>query len=189
MRRFASITLFSLLLYHMVGYYPTYWVFRQQARQQLSQQLNGSYLEYDELFSIKIPYPQLPYAQITPNANYDNAEGVFELEGNLYQIYKQKVTQDTLYVLCVKQNTGQSIWGNLLAHCKLGLGDMPGSHQKTASFLSTLLKDYLPNEVPLPTALLTFEPGQKLQTSPYLCTLLQRGSVFSPPPEAHTLLS
>jgi hypothetical protein len=81
------------------GYNFVYWALRSNAKKDLLNRLDaGSYASSDAVI-LTLPVP-LPYA--IHNPKYERANGEVEYRGEFYQLVKQKIENDTLFMVCVK---------------------------------------------------------------------------------------
>lgn len=181
MKRLLSIGLIALLLFNTMGYYVVFVGMQMQAQRDMEQRLDGENLDGEELFTIKIPI-NLSYWQNMPD--YERVNGRFEHNGEFYTLFKQKVENDTLQVVCIKDHAEKKLFTQLSQTVKWVLGsDNSSSHQKTAKFLQNLIKDYLP--LSKRVILFLFEDVEALQTPIFEASLVNfYPSLIAPPPEA-----
>lgn len=181
MRQLTAIGLLALLLFNMLGHYPVYMGMQWNARQDMEQRLDNQDVEGQELFEVKIPI-NLPYWQNM--TAYERVDGRFEHNGEFYTLFKQKVQNDTLHLVCVKDHGQKELFQKLTEVVQLTFGDSSGTHQKAAKFLENLIKDYLPLQTQL-TEAFTWLNDIDLQTVPSysVASYIRTLSSFSPPPE------
>lgn len=180
LKQITAIGLLGLLLFNMLGHYPVYIGMQWQARQDMEHRLDAEDIYGHELFEVKIPM-NLPYWQNMQD--YERVTGRFEHHGEFYTLFKQKVQDDTLFLVCVKDRQQKQLLQKLTEAVQLTFSDAPGTHQKAAKFLENLTKDYLSHQ-PLITSLV-WEQNLALQTSPTYSTCFYSTFLtsFSPPPE------
>lgn len=180
MKQITAIGLLGLLLFNMLGHYPVYIGMQWQARQDMEQRLDAEDIYGHELFEVKIPI-NLPYWQNMQD--YERAAGRFEHNGEFYTLFKQKVQDDTLFLVCVKDHQQKQLLQKLTETIQLTFSDAPGTHQKAAKFLENLTKDYLPFQPFM--ASLIWEQDIALQKSPTYSTSFYSTFFVSfwPPPE------
>ncbi|MFN8355172.1 MAG: hypothetical protein U0Y10_12030 [Spirosomataceae bacterium] len=181
MRLLTVIGLLTLLLFNMLGHYPVYMGMEWSARKEMEQRLDAQDVEGQELFEVKIPM-NLPYWQNMKD--YERVNGRFEHNGEFYTMFKQKVQDDTLHLVCVKDREQKKLFQRLTQVVQLAFGDSQGTHQKAAKFLENLIKDYLP----LPSSLVATvvwmqESDQPTVPSYAMAPYVTSISSFSPPPE------
>lgn len=181
MKQLTAIGLLGLLLFNMLGHYPVYIGMQWQARQDMEQRLDFEDACGLELFQLKIPI-NLPYWQNMKD--YERAKGRFEHNGEYYTLFKQKVQDDTLFLVCVKDHRQKQLLQKLSEIVQLTFSDATGTHQKASKFLESLTKDYLPltNQC---TAVLYFWQNAKTLAIPAYVKRIYSSffTSFSPPPE------
>lgn len=84
-------------LFNISGYYVFFHYFIEQSDEQLTQQLDSNQYNDADLVELKVAL-HLPYML---NSDYTRVEGEIEIEGVHYNYVKRKVSNDTLYVLCL----------------------------------------------------------------------------------------
>ena len=152
---------------------------RYKANQDLLQLLDDhAYLE-EETVTLKVPLV-LPYR--IDLDEYERVDGEIEHEGEFYRLVKQKLENDTLYIVCYKDRESKEIKQVLTDYVKTFTDKPVDTKQQTKSF-SGFIKDYIPTH----TAIESSTSGWHLLMS--LCRVLQREynrpiSINSPPPKA-----
>jgi hypothetical protein len=92
-----------------------------------------------DLVTIKIPIA-IPYA--TDSEDFVRVEGLFEHNGEFYRLVKQRLFQDTLHVVCVKDHELAYINQAWEQYVKTFTDNH--SDSAPAKTFQTLIKDYLP---------------------------------------------
>lgn len=85
-------------LFNLTGYGFFFRYYINQSNQQIAQQADNRQYSDSDLTEIKIKL-NLPY--ITDWSAYERYDGEVELNGVQYNYVKRKVSQDTLYLLCL----------------------------------------------------------------------------------------
>jgi len=88
--------------------------------------------------TLKIPV-SLPY-QLHPRG-YKKAEGTFEYNGQFFNIIKQKIENDTLYVVYI-ENQDKSALSRSMTNYERAVNNWPQSSGKAYQLLNTFIKDY-----------------------------------------------
>lgn len=101
MKKAFSILLLMIFLFNLGGYYLLFWVLKEQANQELSVKLDEGEYNENETFEIKIPIT-LPYP--LQNNDFERHSGQFVYKNDHYQLVKQKYENDTLTIVCVKDD-------------------------------------------------------------------------------------
>jgi hypothetical protein len=94
--------------------------------------------------TFKIPI-SVPYA--ADSHEYDNISGQFEYGGEVYQLVKQKLLKDTLYVVGVKDEQS-SMWGKALADFVMTFSDT-SDDSSSAESVPTPVKDFVSTTIGL----------------------------------------
>jgi hypothetical protein len=136
-KAFALLLLFTFL-FNVGGYYIVFWGLRFQADQQLIKRLDADQYLPEETFEIKIPVT-LPYPiQAT---DFQRVDGNFEHNGEVFKLVKQKLQNDTLYVVCIRNHQVEQLKITLTDYVEL-TNSLPGTNQKALNFLGKLVKDF-----------------------------------------------
>jgi hypothetical protein len=143
-KRLFSVFFLLLFLFNVGGYYIVFIGLQYRASKELSEKLDNNQYDEDEAFLFKLPLT-LPY-QITENG-YERVRGRFEHGGNFYTLVKQKLENDTLFIVCIHDRTQKRLDGEFLKYAKLS-NDIPISQNSiTIILLSKLSKDFNMNEI------------------------------------------
>src|SRR5690242_17263639 len=108
-----------LFLLNVVGYYGIFEGLKAQSGINWAAQAGENEEALGESITFKIPLT-VPYG--TDSREFQKIEGQFEFGGEVYQLVKQKLLRDTLYVVGVKDETS-SMWGRALADYVMTFGD------------------------------------------------------------------
>ncbi|HTF18999.1 MAG TPA: hypothetical protein VK658_13050 [Chryseolinea sp.] len=142
MRRTLAISLLAVFLFQLVGYYFVYLGFSVRANKELISRLDAHDYSADETLTLKIPFT-LPYWM---NAEtFERVDGDFEYQGQFYKLVKQKLSNDTLYVVCIKNTGEKKLFDALSNYIKLA-NDLPATSKQALKLWGSIVKDYLPNE-------------------------------------------
>ncbi|HEY5749442.1 MAG TPA: hypothetical protein VIU12_25415 [Chryseolinea sp.] len=178
MKRSFSIFLLLVFLFNVVGYYPVFWGLKYRARIEMNQRLDDENYNTEETVTIKIPLT-VPYN--TFGQDYERMTGSFEHRGEFFNLIKQKLEKDTLYIVCIKDHKEKQLHAAMTDFIKLST-DIPTSSQQTLKLLSGLIKDYIPTT---PQALTQNRQGQSLTygATPDFNLLANNLPVPTPPPD------
>ncbi len=181
MKRSLSIILIVIFLFNVIGYYGIYVAMLRQARTALNEKIDNDQYRDDQTVTIKIPLA-LPYP-IQQN-EFQRVQGDFEHQGEFYKLVKQKYSNDTLYVVCIKNVEEKKAFLVFSDLVKLSTDQASStSHNQNAKTIVSLIKDYNPVVEEI-----HFAPRQSIElansfTFLSVTILSQDSSVFSPPPE------
>jgi hypothetical protein len=130
--------LLTIFLFNVGGYYLVFLVLRYHSNEKLESVLDsGTYTE-EGTIEIKIPM-NMPYP-IHPRG-FERVNGEFEFDGEYYHLIKQKLDQDTLYIVLMKDVQEKHLVETMTEYANLS-NDFGGSDQKALNFLGKLLKEY-----------------------------------------------
>jgi len=139
MRGLVSSLFIALILLNTGGYYFLFMGMEYKNTQKIHRMLDFDQYDESETVLIKIPLT-IPYA--TDSRDFVRSNGKFEHEGEVYRIVKQKFLQDTLQVVCIKDQVSTH-----LNHAKTDFiktfSDRPEENKSSAyNLLQKLFKDY-----------------------------------------------
>lgn len=92
-------------MFNIVGYRMVFSYLEKKATKELDLQIDKNNFDETTLVEIKIPL-NMPYFS---DKEYEVAYGETEINGRLYQYVKRKVSNNTLYLLCLPNNEKTSI--------------------------------------------------------------------------------
>lgn len=98
MKKIASVLLMSLLLFNWFGYNLVVNYLQQKADTHLEALLDDRLYDDSQLIQLKIP---VNLAYQTSWAAYERYDGEVEMNGLLYKYVKRKLSNDTLYLMCI----------------------------------------------------------------------------------------
>lgn len=179
LRRTLAITLLAVFLFQLVGYYIVYLGLTYQASNSLISRLDSHDYSSEETMTLKIPFT-LPYWMDAEQ--FERVDGDFEYQGQFYKLVKQKLSKDTLYVVCIKNQDKKQLFDALTEYIKFS-NDVPASKQ-ALKLWGSIVKDYISND----PAELTRNEGWSVDNvfaghqTPAVPSV--DFPVFSPPPEA-----
>lgn len=102
---------------------------------------NENYVHQEVTFKVPLT---VPYS--TDSKEYNRVDGEFEHNGEVYRLVKQRLQGDTLFIVCVKDNTSKRINQALADYVKT-FTDKPGSSQENSKSNQNLIKDFISNSV------------------------------------------
>jgi hypothetical protein len=137
LKKLVSLLLLAMLLFNTGGYYVMFWALRYQADTELQQQLDANDYPESEAFLIEIPIT-LPY-QMNSN-DFERLTGEFEHNGEFYQLIKQKLENDTLKIVCIKNHKEKHLVASMADFTKVS-NDLPAS-TSSLKVLGNFLKEY-----------------------------------------------
>ncbi len=154
-----------------------FWGLRSKARADLLQRLDAEKYTGDELVVLTIPIT-LPYP--VEDNEYERVNGQFEYKGQFYHLVKQRLDNDTLFMVCIKDLQEKKLVAAMYAYSDMA-HSLPSSAKHAMDLLGKLFKDYTHDTISIIgynawSLLIAFHEPAFLLTS-------QCYPVFSPPPD------
>ncbi len=130
----------AVYLFNLTGYRFFFRYYINQSNQQIAQQADNSGYSDAELTEIKIKL-NLPY--VTDWSGYERYDGEMELDGKHYNYVKRKISRDTLYLLCLPNETRTKLSIEKIDYAAK-VNDMPAGKDNTNSSVKqhTLLNEF-----------------------------------------------
>ena len=114
---------------------------------------------------------------------FERVDGDFEYQGQFYKLVKQKLSKDTLYVVCIKNQDKKQLFDALTEYIKLS-NDLPSTSKQALKLWGSIVKDYLPNESIGLAQSLGWSVVNEFGRDQLLAFTSPSTLVISPPPEA-----
>ena len=179
MKRIFSIAMLFLFLLNVLGYYGVLVGLRFKNVQQLVQRLDKDAYNPSETFTFKVPLT-VPY--YTDSRDFERVDGEFEHDGEVYRLVKQRLHQDTLSIVCVKDLESKKINSALADYVKT-FTDKPESSKQAVKSLQ-LIKDYIPFSIAVNTNSSGWEIAPDYSIAPQHLTPSFSSSIIHPPERA-----
>ena len=141
LKRIVSIFLVFLLLFNTLGFYGLLQGLRYKSTLDLVTRLDNHRYSEDETILLKIPVA-VPY-QID-SEGYERVDGEFEHQGEFYRLVKQKYQNDTLFMVCIKDQASKRIEQAVTDYVKT-FTDKPINTKHNGKGTTNFVKDYLPS--------------------------------------------
>lgn len=138
MKRLTAIFFLLIFLFNTGGYYLAFLAIKQHAKENLLERLNASQYSKEESVVFTIPF-SLPYP--VSDGSYERVHGDFEYAGEYYKLVKQKLVNDTLFIVCVKDREAKHIEETLSDYAR-SANNLPVGAKQAFNFLSKLFKDF-----------------------------------------------
>lgn len=137
----------------MGGYNFVFWALKVSAKKDLLHRLDADAYSKNDVVVLILPVA-LPYA--IHNPGYERADGEVEYKGEFYHLVKQKVENDTLFMVCVKDEEQKEIQRTMNEYTRLS-NSLPTDAQKTIDHIGKLFKDYTTELLSTPLKRLEFK--------------------------------
>jgi len=135
MRKLLSIVLSLLLLMNVLGYYGVFMGLHYKNSQDLMQRFDANDYGEQETVTLKVPLA-LPYA--ADETQFERVDGELEHQGEFYRLVKQRLYQDTLYMVCYKDSQSKRIKQALADYVKT-FTDKPADAKSSGKTLQTFI--------------------------------------------------
>ena len=128
-----------VFLFNVGGYYMMFWALRLQTDRKLGYRLDANLYHPEETIELKIPVA-LPYP--IHSEDFQRVDGRFEHRGEFFKLVKQKLQNDTLYVVCIRDHATRNLVNAMNDYVQLTQG-LPGEDNTPDAlhYLSKLMKD------------------------------------------------
>lgn len=113
MKKLTAILLLAIYLFNIGGYALVFGYFIHQSEQQFAQQIDSHQYNDQELVQLSVAI-HMPY--IPSNSGFEPVEGSIEIKGVHYDYVKRKVTEDTLYIMCLPNHQKTQLEKNKSAY-------------------------------------------------------------------------
>ncbi len=127
MKNFITIILLAVHLFNLAGYSIFFRYLQQRSSEQTLQHIERGAYSDDELVLVKVPV-LLPYSANWKD--YERYDGEIEWGGVHYNYVKRKITDDTLYVLCLPDKKRTELNEARIAYARQ-VNDLPSSSDKS----------------------------------------------------------
>lgn len=167
-----------IFLFNIGGYHAVFWALKTQAKKDLLHRLDADIYPAQDVVILTVPI-SLPYPIL--DAGYQRADGEIEHRGEFYQLVKQKVENDTLFMVCIKDHNQKRIAQTMNEYTQLS-NNLPASTKNTMDLLGKMFKDFTSTSFVTPEVglILKYEIVFGVQNIGILYSGLP---VDSPPPE------
>ncbi|HTF21042.1 MAG TPA: hypothetical protein VK658_23365 [Chryseolinea sp.] len=147
MKKVTAIFFACLVLFNALGFYAILVGIKYERGLALESRLDREQYDMNETVTLKFPMA-LPYHQ--DSESYDRVDGKVEHDGEFYRLVKQRLSKDTLYIVCIKDHDGKRIAEALSDYVKT-YTDKPGDAKQSLKNFN-FIKDFLPTAIHLQSA-------------------------------------
>jgi hypothetical protein len=150
MRKSLAISALFIILLNIAGYYLVYEGLRVYNDNLWSFNENAGYMP--EMI-IRIP---VHYHGASESNAWEKAEGKIEYDGQVFRIVSKKITQDALYMACMKDQEGTRIRQQVEEFAE-SFTDKPSDSGQSTKTISGFIKDYLVQSISIKSAIVGWE--------------------------------
>jgi hypothetical protein len=129
-----------------MGYYALFMGLQYRNDQEMNQKIDADNFNKSESMTIKIPIT-VPYA--TDSRDFERVNGKFEYNGEFYRLVKQKLSQDTLIIVCVKDHEHKRIHRAFVSYVETFSNTPVDTQSTTENIVINFSKDYISNTLTL----------------------------------------
>lgn len=151
MKRLFAIVVLVVFLLNVLGYYGVLLGMKAVAGDDLTERLNSDMYDLGASITFKVPLA-VPYG--VDSKAYENVSGEFQKDGQTYRLVKQRMYQDTLYIVCMKDEKTSKI-NSALEDFVQSFAGHDDDEQKTV--VPSLIKDYVDTHISLTTVVTGWE--------------------------------
>ena len=180
LKKITAIGLLILILFNALGFYGGFVGLRYKARKEIVQRLDDDEYRHDETITLKVPL-SIPYN--TDDDNYERVNGEIEYQGEFYRLVKQKLSNDTLYIVCIRDIKSKQIKQALADYVK-SFTDKPADHKSQTKTQITFIKDFLPSRFAISNGTEGWIRFVGRTYSPFASFQNIAVAIFGPPPKA-----
>jgi hypothetical protein len=138
LKRSVAAFFLVIFLFNVGGYHFVFWALKSNAKADLLHRLDADAYSSEDVVILTLPL-SLPYP--IHDAGYERADGEVEFGGEFYHMVKQKVENDTIFMVCIKDVEQKRIQRTINEYIDLA-GSLPADAKNAIDNLSKLFKDY-----------------------------------------------
>jgi hypothetical protein len=142
MKTTFSVFLALLVMLNVFGYYGIFLGLQYKNSRDVTSRLHAEDYNEAETTTIKIPL-SVPYMG---NTAYEQLEGEFEYNGEFFHLVKQKLFQDTLYIVCIRDQQHKEINQALADYVKTFTENYSGNSSQSKA-VPSFIKDFLATQI------------------------------------------
>jgi hypothetical protein len=145
MKRFVSVVVLALFMLNIMGYYGVFVGMRYKNTRDFTVRLHAEDYTEGEMLTVKIPIT-IPYLQELPSAT-ENFVAI-EHQGEFYTLVKQRLVNDTLEMVCVRNHERKQIEDALTDYVKT-FTENTSDGGPQSQVIPTFIKDFLSTHITL----------------------------------------
>ena len=98
-KKITAILFLFLFAFNWFGYRLVYDYLQHESSQNLEALLDNDFYNEDQLVEFKVPMQHLAYQN--SNTSFERFSGEIEINGTIYKCVKRKISNDTLFLVCI----------------------------------------------------------------------------------------
>lgn len=142
-RRLVAYLTLGIFLLNVLGYYGVFVGAKKLSSNRLAGRLDSEMYDLGGNITIKVPLA-LPF-EVT-SEHFSRNDGTFEMDGQVYQVINQRHYNDTLYMVCLKDESTTRLNSILAEYIESFSGHDDGDSQHTTP---GLIKDFVSEVITL----------------------------------------
>lgn len=139
MKKLLAILFLIVFLFNIGGYYAFFWGLHFTAAIRLNEALDQGNYSPEETYEFKVPLT-------VPYPIYDNgfgrAYGDIEFGGEIFSLVKQKLENDTLFIVCIKNHKKRQLAEAFADYANVSNDTGNATSKAGNDLLSKLIKDF-----------------------------------------------
>jgi hypothetical protein len=143
-KRLFVFFILNIFLLNVLGYYGILLGLKTDSGAEVASRLDSDMYDLGGTVTFKVPLA-VPYTM--DSEGYERVSGEFEKDGEIYRLVKQRLYQDTLYIVCVKDEATSKINKTLEDFVQSFAGQEDDSQQTVVA--PGFIKDYVNTEISL----------------------------------------
>lgn len=178
MKKPIAIFFLVIFLFNVGGYHVVFWALRSQAKNNLLHRLDADAYSSEDVVILTLPV-SLPYP--LHDNDYERATGEVEYNGEYYQLVKQKVENDTLFMVCIKDVHQKRLQQTMHDYTNLA-NSLPASAKHTMDLLAKFFKDFTTTDFVIRAPELVLK-AEHIFAAKEFAVIKQSFPIDSPPPD------
>lgn len=160
-RKTFSYVFLCLILLNTTGYYGLFIGWKYKHESGVQARLDTEHYRPRELHTVKIPIA-IPYVFDSPG--FSRINGTFQHQGTFYRLVKQRLSSDTLILVCIRDDETRKIHDvfGAVVHIFSGQGD---SHSPAPGASLSFIKEYIATAI----LLQEYTSGWVMNLHRYIC--------------------
>jgi hypothetical protein len=179
-KRVFSIFMLLIFLFNGIGYYGLVYLTRKHLQADMLLKLDAGNYADSQTLTLKIPL-SLPYT-LNANADYERTNGNFQYQGEFYKLVKQKLSNDTLYIVCIRDGEEKRLNTVVTDFIKITHA-LPAS-SKALKLLHFFIKDFEPGSSTVLEVSSRLIVSTAFQAGRHYVVLKAAYTISTPPPRA-----
>ena len=176
MKRLFAIVILNIFLLNVLGYYGVLLGLKAESGTKLAAKLDSDMYDLGGTVTFKVPLA-VPYS--SDSEGYEKVNGEFKKDGEIYRLVKQRLYQDTLYIVCLKDEASSKINQTLEDFVQSFSGQDDDSQQQVVA--PGFIKDYVDTTIAITNSVNGWEIEVTNTSTPHYFSDSYSASIVNPP--------